>query len=58
MNFQNIPEAFQIDHLIHQSTYLIGGELKQWSGATSEVYSTISSTEAYAPTLLGSIPLL
>jgi len=58
MGFNNIPKAFQIDNLIHQKTYLVNGELKKWSGATSDVYSTISSTEEYAPTLLGSIPLL
>ncbi len=58
MGFNNIPKAFQINNLIHQKTYLVNGELKKWSGATSDVYSTISSTEEYAPTLLGSIPLL
>jgi len=58
MGFQNIPEQFKINSLIHQKTYLVDGELKQWKGATSDVYSTISSTEDYAPTLLGSIPLL
>ncbi|MEO0570955.1 MAG: NADP-dependent glyceraldehyde-3-phosphate dehydrogenase [Bacteroidota bacterium] len=51
-----IPEAFQIDKEIHQRQYLVNGELKDWDGATSEVFSTISSTEAYKPTLLGSIP--
>ena len=58
MGFNNIPKAFQINNLIHQKTYLVNGELKKWSGVTSDVYSTISSTEEYAPTLLGSIPLL
>ena len=58
MGFQNIPEQFKINSLIHQKTYLVDGELKQWKGSTSDVYSTISSTEDYAPTLLGSIPLL
>ena len=58
MGFQEIPAQFKINSLIHQKTYLVGGELKSWSGATSDVYSTISSTEDYAPTLLGSIPLL
>ena len=54
----NIPQQFQIKDTINQSTYLVGGELKSWSGATSEVYSTISSTEDYKPTLLGTIPTL
>lgn len=58
MGLQEIPAQFKINSLIHQKTYLVGGELKLWSGATSDVYSTISSTEDYAPTLLGSIPLL
>ncbi|MFT4781950.1 MAG: glyceraldehyde-3-phosphate dehydrogenase (NADP+), partial [Pseudohongiellaceae bacterium] len=40
-----IPEQFQIQQILTQNTYLIGGELKKWSGEMSEVYSTISSTE-------------
>lgn len=51
-----IPEAYQIKEVIHQKQYLVNGELKQWDGNTSDVYSTISSTEKYKPTLLGSIP--
>ncbi|WP_291868760.1 NADP-dependent glyceraldehyde-3-phosphate dehydrogenase [Maribacter sp.] len=51
-----IPEAYQIKEVIHQKQYLVNGELKQWNGNTSDVYSTISSTEEYKPTLLGSIP--
>ncbi|MBA6153873.1 NADP-dependent glyceraldehyde-3-phosphate dehydrogenase [Gelidibacter maritimus] len=54
----NIPEQYQIKSLIHQNSYLVDGELKSWSGESSEVYSTISSTETYKPTLLGSIPTL
>lgn len=54
----NIPEQFQIKSLIHQNSYLVDGELKPWSGESSEVYSTISSTETYKPTLLGTIPTL
>ena len=51
-----IPEAFQITEEIHQRTYLVNGELRKWDGATSPVVSTISSTDEYAPTPLGSIP--
>ncbi|HKK11271.1 MAG TPA: aldehyde dehydrogenase family protein, partial [Flavobacteriaceae bacterium] len=51
-----IPEQYQIKTLIHQNTYLVSGELKPWKGQTSEVYSTISSTKDYQPTLLGTIP--
>ncbi|TDU43467.1 glyceraldehyde-3-phosphate dehydrogenase (NADP+) [Gelidibacter sediminis] len=54
----NIPEQYQIKSLIHQNSYLVDGELRPWSGETSEVYSTISSTPNYAPTLLGTIPTL
>jgi len=54
----NIPEQYQIKSLIHQNNYLVDGELRPWSGESSEVYSTISSTQNYAPTLLGTIPTL
>ena len=54
----SIPSQFQIEKQTHQSTYLINGELVEWKGQTAEVYSTISSTEEYKPTLLGSIPVL
>ena len=54
----SIPEQYKIKSLIHQKSYLVDGVLKSWSGETSEVYSTISSTEAYSPTLLGTIPTL
>lgn len=57
-NFMNIPEQYQIKSLIHQKSYLVDGELKPWSGESSEIYSTISSTEIYKPTLLGTIPTL
>ena len=53
-----IPNEFQIDNLLHQDTYLVNGELKNWTGKTTPVYSTISSTENYAPTLLGTIPAM
>lgn len=51
-----IPEQYQIKEIIHHNTYLVDGELKKWLGPTTKVYSSISSTEKYAPTLLGSIP--
>jgi glyceraldehyde-3-phosphate dehydrogenase (NADP+) len=54
----SIPEEFQIKTLLHQDTYLVDGELKKWTGKTTEVFSTISSTEEYAPTLLGTIPFM
>lgn len=51
-----IPEEFQITSTIDQKQYLVNGELKEWKGDTTNVYSTISSTKEYKPTLLGSIP--
>lgn len=51
-----IPSQFVIEKPLQQTTYLIDGELKHWQGETTDVYSTISSTEKYQPTLLGSIP--
>ena len=51
-----IPAQFQIDAPIHQRKFLIDGELKEWKGEVTEVYSTISATKEYKPTLLGSIP--
>ena len=36
--------------------YLINGDIITWNGAFSQVYSTISTVEPYAPTLLGEVP--
>ena len=58
MSLKTIPEAYKINALVEQKTYLVNGELKEWSGKMTEVYSTISSTEDYQPTLLGSVPEL
>ena len=54
----NIPDQYQIKKTISQNTYLVDGVLKTWTGETADVYSTISSTDTYKPTLLGSIPQL
>ncbi|QLG46837.1 NADP-dependent glyceraldehyde-3-phosphate dehydrogenase [Costertonia aggregata] len=51
-----IPAEFQITNTIDQKQYLVAGELKKWNGNTTQVFSTISSSEEYKPTLLGSIP--
>lgn len=56
--FLDIPEPYKITELTHQNSYLVAGELKEWHGETANVYSTISSTETYAPTLLGTVPQL
>ena len=53
-----IPEIYRISATIQQSTYLVDGELKPWNGDTAEVFSTISSTEEYKKTLLGTVPQL
>ena len=54
----NIPTQYKITNPLHQKTYLVDGELKTWTGKTTEVHSVISSTEEYQPTLLGSIPYM
>ena len=53
-----IPQEYKITSQLKQNTYLVSGELKTWKGNTANVYSTISSTEDYKPTLLGSVPNL
>ncbi|MFD2567390.1 NADP-dependent glyceraldehyde-3-phosphate dehydrogenase [Pseudotenacibaculum haliotis] len=53
-----IPEIYRIDSQIKQDTYLIDGQLKRWNGDTANIFSTISSTESYEQTLLGTIPQL
>lgn len=52
-----VPQQFQISP-IQQKTYLVNGQLTQWNGETKAIYSSISSTENYAPTFLGYIPEL
>ena len=56
MSFLQIPNEFKITSLVNQDTYLVSGVLKKWTGDTAEVYSTISSSEDYKPTLLGTVP--
>jgi len=53
-----IPLEFQINKPLLQDTYLVNGELKKWNGEITTVFSTISTTSDYAPTLLGSIPAM
>jgi glyceraldehyde-3-phosphate dehydrogenase (NADP+) len=55
-HFIEIPTAYKIQKELHLNHYLVGGELKEWKGGSIDVFSTISSTPSYAPTLLGSIP--
>jgi glyceraldehyde-3-phosphate dehydrogenase (NADP+) len=56
--FKEIPNKYKITSLVNQTTYLVNGQLKTWSGETAEVFSTISSTENYKHTLLGTVPQL
>ncbi|MBC7640964.1 MAG: NADP-dependent glyceraldehyde-3-phosphate dehydrogenase [Flavobacterium sp.] len=53
-----IPENFKITTPTIQDTYLINGELKNWAGATTPVYSTISTSDKYEPTFLGTTPAM
>ncbi len=48
-------KSYQVEP-IHQDTYLANGELIKWDGEKDEVYSTISSSESYSKTLLGTVP--
>ena len=54
--FKEIPNEFKITSPVNQNTYLVNGELRKWKGEFTNVYSTISSTKEYKPTLLGTVP--
>lgn len=53
-----IPEQFQIQPL-HQKEYLVGGEMRQWAGATQDVYSPIyvKNGEKFENVHIGSYPI-
>ncbi len=53
-----IPEIYSISSPLEADQYLIDGVLKTWKGKTVEVNSTISVTEEYKPTYIGSVPEL
>ncbi|MCO5723444.1 NADP-dependent glyceraldehyde-3-phosphate dehydrogenase [Robiginitalea marina] len=55
-NLPPVPEKYQLPEPVAQRHYLVGGTLKSWGGPVTEVYSSISTTPSYQPTLLGSIP--
>ncbi len=46
----------ELEAPIEQRNYLIGGEMREWKGDVTDVFSTISTGETYSPTRLGSIP--
>jgi acyl-CoA reductase-like NAD-dependent aldehyde dehydrogenase len=53
-----IPEQYQIQPL-HQKEYLVGGEMRQWTGATQDVYSPIyvKNGDKLESLLIGSYPI-
>ncbi|MET7001491.1 NADP-dependent glyceraldehyde-3-phosphate dehydrogenase [Chitinophaga defluvii] len=53
-----IPEEFRIAE-IHQREYLVNGEMKQWNGPVSEVYSPINipTADGLKRKLIGTYPL-
>ncbi|MDH4091356.1 MAG: NADP-dependent glyceraldehyde-3-phosphate dehydrogenase [Cyclobacteriaceae bacterium] len=56
----NIPEQFKITQSIEQREYLVGGELKTWSGNLNPVLSPVYIKEGgkLKQKLIGSTPLL
>jgi len=56
----SVPEEFQLKAPIHQTQYLIDGELRHWDGSTQESFSSIylKTNTGLAPKLIGSFPLL
>jgi glyceraldehyde-3-phosphate dehydrogenase (NADP+) len=56
---QSIPQEYRLQP-IHQKEYLINGTIKEWKGATREVFSPICvrNGDALTPVLIGSYPLL
>lgn len=56
----SIPADFQLEAAIHQTEYLIDGELRHWEGPTQESFSSIylKTDTGFAPKLIGSFPLL
>ena len=58
MSFEKIPDEFKITPY-YSNSYLIDGELKEWKGATTEVFSVIKSPDSQgntSPTFLGTVP--
>ncbi len=56
----NIPAEFQLNTPIHQTEYLINGELRHWEGPTQQAFSSIyvKTADGFSPKLIGSFPLL
>ena len=56
----SIPEEFRLASPIHQTEYLINGELRIWDGPTQQAFSAINikTANGFEPKLIGSFPLL
>ncbi len=56
----SVPAEFQLEAPIHQTEYLIDGELRHWDGPTQESFSSLylKTSDGLAPKLIGSFPLL
>lgn len=57
---ESTPEQFKITEVIEQREYLVGGELKTWTGNLNPVLSPvfIKKGNTYTQKLIGSTPLL
>jgi glyceraldehyde-3-phosphate dehydrogenase (NADP+) len=55
-----IPEKFQMDTPLQQMEYLLDGALRQWDGASHEVYSPLweNRADTLVPRVIGTAPLL
>lgn len=56
----SVPAEFQLQVPIHQTQYLINGELRHWDGPTQESFSSIylQTDAGLTQQLIGSFPLL
>ncbi len=56
----SVPAEFQLQVPIHQTQYLIDGELRHWDGSTQESFSSIylQTSAGLTQQLIGSFPLL
>jgi glyceraldehyde-3-phosphate dehydrogenase (NADP+) len=56
----NIPDRYRIDKTLEQREYLIGGEMKTWTGNLNPVLSPVFVKEgnSYKQKVIGSTPLL
>lgn len=57
---KDIPAQFQLPHYLEQREYLIGGELRRWSGTVNPVGSPVFLKDGtgYKQKVIGSTPLL